>query len=60
MVVFDSELSVLKGRPVLTVVRDVYSQCVAGYCFGTEELNASAIAALIHAICPKTYPQNRV
>ncbi|MGV0028191.1 hypothetical protein [Phormidesmis priestleyi] len=52
----DSESSASKGYPVLTVICDLYSQYVAGYCFETEKPNASAIAALIHAICPKTYP----
>lgn len=52
---FDSESSVLDGRPILTVVSDVYSQRIAGYSFGSEKPNASAITALLHAIRPKTY-----
>ncbi|MBD3885517.1 hypothetical protein IFO70_27750 [Phormidium tenue FACHB-886] len=57
-VALDRKLSLLEGRPVLIVVQDVYSQCIAGYRFGAEKPNASAIAALLYAICPKTYLTN--
>lgn len=54
-VALDMDLSLLEGRAVLTVVQDVYSQCIAGYRFGAEKPNASVFAALLQAVRPKTY-----
>ena len=56
-IVVEDKNGTMIGRPLLTVLRDVYSSVISGYHLGLEEPNPLiAVAVLRHAILRKNHP----